>query len=94
MYRSQQMPALVMPQISINGSPREMLVEQQRKVMMVLDDVATAMSHAMPHGRDYQHRPYEYADARAAWVDRMGLIADLASEISAHALRIQGDDDA
>jgi len=83
---------LVQPQISINGSPREMLIDQQRDVLKAFDSLITAMSHAMPHGRDYQHRPHEYSGAREAWADRMAVIVDLQREIEKHALAIPDSD--
>jgi hypothetical protein len=82
---------LVRPQISINGTSRESLVDQQRDVLKAFDSLITAMSHAMPHGRDYQHRPAEYNGAREAWTDRMTVIVDLQREIETHALAIQAD---
>jgi hypothetical protein len=85
------MRSLILPQISINGTDKASLVEQQRRVIDALDDVITAMSHAMPHGRDYQHRPAEYPAARDAWIERMSGIVDFKNEITAHALAIQGD---
>jgi len=86
------MRSLVRPQISINGSGKESLIEQQRRVIDALDETITAMSHAMPHGRDYQHRPLEYPAARDAWIERMSGIVDLKDEITAHALAIQSTD--
>lgn len=86
------MRSLVKPQISINGTDRQALVDQQRRVLNALDDLVTAMSHAIPHGRDYQYRPEEYPAARDAWIERMSGIVDLKDEITAHALAIQDAD--
>jgi len=84
------MRSLILPQISINGTDRKSLVEQQSRILGALDDVITAMSHAMPHGRDYQHRPLEYPAARDAWIERMSAVVDLKNELERHALAIQG----
>jgi len=84
------MRSLILPQISINGTDHKSLVEQQSRILGALDDVITAMSHAMPHGRDYQHRPLEYPAARDAWIERMSAVVDLKNELERHALAIQG----
>jgi len=83
---------LVKPQISINGSPREMLVDQQRDVLKAFASLVIAMSHARPHGRDYQHRPHEYPGACEAWNERIAVIVDLQLEIEKHAFAIQDSD--
>jgi hypothetical protein len=80
---------LVLPQISINGTSRKSLVEQQCDVMHALDALYKAMNEAAPNGRDYQHRPAEFNPAREAWHERMKLISDMHKEIETHALAIQ-----
>jgi len=80
---------LIQPQISLNGTDRQSLLDQQRRVLEALDDLVTAMSHAIPHGRDYQYRPAEYPLARDAWIERMSAIVDLKDEITAHAIKMQ-----
>ena len=87
------MNPLIIPQISINGSPREMLVDQQRAVLAALLQAQHAMAQATPHGRDYQHRPDEYPAARDAWIERAVLVSELVQEITRHALKIQDDTD-
>ena len=83
------MKPLVLPQINLNGSPRDRLVEQQFDVMIHLRKAYLAMAEASPNGRDYQLRPAEFAPAREAWIERMRIIDALYKEIEAHALAIQ-----
>lgn len=80
---------LVKPQVNLNGTSREQLVEQQCDVMAALRAVTAAMGEASPNGRDYQLRPAEYQGAREAWTQRMIVIARLYDEIEQHALAIQ-----
>jgi hypothetical protein len=81
-------PALVMPQISLNGTSKTDLVDQQLAIVGALRLVQEAMSAANPHGRDYQQRPHEYQAARSAWVERQAAIAFLRREIERHAEEI------
>lgn len=82
------MTKLVLPQISINGSSKGRLVEQQLVVFEGLRSLIGKMSEAAPHGRDYQFRPSEYSKARDAWLERMKVVEDLQKEIETHALAI------
>jgi hypothetical protein len=84
-----QMKPLVLPQINLNGSPKERLVEQQSDVAVLFRELLKAMSEAFPNGRDYQLRPAEYAGAREAWEERMLAVSTMCREIEAHALAIQ-----
>jgi len=83
------MKPLVLPQINLNGSPKERLVEQQCDVMAALRKAYEAMAEASPNGRDYQFRPAEYAGAREAWDERMLAIHLMLKDIEVHALAIQ-----
>jgi hypothetical protein len=83
------MKPLVLPQINLNGTSRECLVEQQCSVVHVLHSLLKVMAQAYPNGRDYQLRPAEYAPAREAWEERMQTIENMREEIEAHALAIQ-----
>jgi len=83
------MKPLVLPQVSLNGTSRNVLVEQQCDVMQALEKLRDAMSEAAPNGRDYQFRPAEFAPARDAWDERMKIIHDMRKEIEAHAIAIQ-----
>jgi hypothetical protein len=82
------MKPLIQPQINLNGTAREQLVDQQLDVTHALDAALKAMSDAAPHPRDYQFRLDEYSAARNAWGERMQLIHNMRSEIEAHALSI------
>ena len=82
------MKPLVPPQINLNGTSREALVEQQADVVTALGALLKAMSDAFPNGRDYQLRPAEYAPAREAWEERMQAVATMHREIEAHAIAI------
>lgn len=83
------MKPLVLPQINLNGSPRERLVEQQCDVMAAIRELLMALEEASPNGRDYQFRPAEFAPAQAAWQERWQVIEDMRKEIEAHAMAIQ-----
>jgi hypothetical protein len=83
------MNPLTLPQVNLNGTSREALVEQQCDVMRALDKLYEAMQEAAPNGRDYQLRPTEFNPAREAWHERMKLIRDMHNEIEAHAVAIQ-----
>ena len=85
------MKPLALPQVNLNGTSREALVNQQVDVLRVLVKLTDAMSEAAPNGRDYQLRPAEFAPAREAWHERMKLVADLHKEIEAHAMAILSD---
>jgi hypothetical protein len=80
---------LVLPQINLNGSPKERLVEQQCDVMHAITALQEAMQQASPNGRDYQIRPAELQPALEAWSQRWVMIDDLRKEIEAHAMAIQ-----
>lgn len=83
------MKPLALPQVNLNGTAREQLVEQQCDVVVILRALLKAMAEAYPNGRDYQLRPAEYAPAREAWEERMQTIENMREEIEAHAIAIQ-----
>jgi hypothetical protein len=83
------MKPLVQPQVNLNGTARKELVEQQLKVWDAMHALTEAMAQAMPHGRDYQFRPAEYAPAREAWLERMLAVHAMQKEIADHAAAIQ-----
>ncbi len=82
------MKPLILPQVNLNGTSREALVEQQMDVLRALQETMKKMLEANPHGRDYQFRPEEYERAKSAWLDRMELLGKLHEEIEMHALAI------
>jgi hypothetical protein len=84
------MKPLLPPQINLNGSPRERLVEQQCDVLRALRELQKAMGEASPNGRDYQTMPMgTFSRAQEAWQERWQVIEDMHREIEAHALAIQ-----
>jgi hypothetical protein len=82
------MTPLVQPQININGTKREQLVEQQLEVLHAFRRLEEAMAAANPNGRDYQLRPAEFKAASEAWAERRKIIRDLHKELSEHAIKI------
>lgn len=83
------MKPLVLPQVNLNGTSRERLVEQQSDVATALRKTYQAMAEAAPNGRDYQFRPAEFYGAQEAWQERMQAIYLMLKEIMAHATAIQ-----
>lgn len=86
------MTDLVMPQLSLNGTSKRQLVEQQMEVLEAFRRLEEAMANANPNGRDYQHRPEEFKTAREAWDERRQMVRDLHKEISNHAHAIVDTD--
>lgn len=80
------MTPLVKPQISINGTSRTALLEQQLEVLEAIRALEYAMAEASPNGRDYQHRPAEFRPAQEAWMERQRVVQALRKEIEAHGL--------
>ena len=85
------MKDLIPPQININGTSRDALFREQVEVLRALEKVRQAMAEAMPHGRDYQFNPGEYAPARDAWMERLQMIYAMKEEIRQYAQAIQDD---
>jgi hypothetical protein len=54
-----------LPQVSLNGTGRAELIEQQDAVIKACKALAQALIQARPHGRDYQYRPDELQSAQA-----------------------------
>jgi beta-glucosidase-like glycosyl hydrolase len=75
------LPDLVLPQVSINGSHPDDLLAQQCAIITALARLLRRMAAARPHGRDYQHRPAEYAAARDAWAAREALLLALQQDL-------------
>lgn len=78
------MRPLVTPQINLNGTSRDALLNQQCKVLSAFDKLREAMSEAAPHGRDYQLKLAEYDDARAAWLERIEMLDAMRRQIEEH----------
>ena len=84
----ENLPDLVLPQVSINGSHPDDLLAQQSAVITALAQLQRRMAAARPHGRDYQYRPAEYAAARYAWAAREDLLLALQQDLVDHAKAI------
>ena len=84
----ENLPDLVLPQVSINGSHSDDLLAQQSAVITALAQLQRRMAAARPHGRDYQYRPNEYVAARDAWAAREALLLDLQQDLVDHAKAI------
>ena len=82
------LPDLVLPQISLNGSHPDDLMAQQGAIITALAQLQRRMAAARPHGRDYQYRPAEYAQARDAWAAREALLMALQQDLVDHAKAI------
>lgn len=82
--------ALVPPVVNLNGSPRQVLVEQYHEVAKAMDDLLTKMGLAMRHGRDYQtdSTGTYIVQARAAHTERMMAVVTMAREYEALAISI------
>lgn len=83
---------LIVPQVNINGTSRDMLIEQLLDVSRKLNDAINAMNAALPHDRDFQtmkNAEQVSIDARNAWVFRMRVLLKLQAEVLAHALSIK-----
>ena len=83
------MKPLLQPQVNLNGTSRERLVEQQCDVMEALRKTYEAMAEAAPNGRDYQLRPAEFKGAQEAWQERMLAVHLMLQDIEVHAVAIQ-----
>ena len=82
------LPDLVLPQISINGSHPDDLMAQQCAIITALAQLLRRMAAARPHGRDYQYHPAEYPAARDAWAAREDLLLALQQDLVDHAKAI------
>jgi hypothetical protein len=80
---------LVLPQISINGTSRETLVDDLIQILHHIDAATRAMARSMPNGRDYQHHHRSLAAAVTAWMERIETLENLHSEIENYTTAIQ-----
>lgn len=85
------MSDFAVPVVNLNGTPREVLVEQLLSVMRALDAASAAIGAAMPNGRDFQTLPDHgevTARARAAFRERLAAIHRMQDEFEALAMQI------
>lgn len=72
---------LVLPQINLNGTSPDQLLEQQMEVNETLRAAIKAMVEATPNGRDFQLRPAEHKAALTAWHDRCEVLSRMLAEM-------------
>jgi hypothetical protein len=77
----------VVPQVHLNGTSKEELVDQLRTVLTHLRAAEEALQLATPNGRDYYHTG-NYEAARAQHVSRVELLGGLIEDIFAQAIAI------
>jgi hypothetical protein len=84
---------MIYPQINLNGTSAEELIEQQLAVHKAAGDLLSALRQALPHGRDYQTLPHGGAlvhlEARQQAEARYHAVAKIADEAMDIALNIQ-----
>ena len=70
----------VRPQVNLNGTSREGLIDQVRAVLLTIQTLEAAMQAAWPHGRDYQGVDIErYRSAQEAAIARLRLLEEISS---------------
>ena len=78
---------ITLPQVSINGSSKQDLIEQQCEVMKACRALRQALSEAYPNGRDYQHDASKFEAAMSehrAMQDMVTKVFDRADAIASH----------
>lgn len=81
--------ALMKPQININGTSRQNMVQDRRNVADKLMEAMKAMQETKPHGRDYVGNMDQYYIDRDTYAARFGKLDSLRNEILDEALTIQ-----
>jgi len=93
MSDTQEKPALVVPQVNLNGTSGLALIEQQAAVMTAINAALTAMAHAAPHGRDYQTMERgSLTDAIKQWEDRRNRLQAIHDEAYQIAMAINAQE--
>lgn len=67
-----------LPQLSLNGTGKDQLVEQHMQVVDALRLLRLALLTAFPHYRDYQYYPQYSVDARETANKELDLVALMA----------------
>lgn len=87
------MPNIQAPVININGTSKEVLMDQLVAVFHAGRALEKALAEAAPHGRDYQTAPPgAYQMARKQHEDRMKRVSSVLKEIEDIAIQIQDQD--
>lgn len=79
----------ITPLVNLNGSPPELLIEQQAAVVEAADQLIRVLHHAMPHGRDYHLKPgpENWTElARRAQQERITAVQKIVAD--AHAIAV------
>ena len=74
---------LITPQLNINGTSAEELMEQQIAVLDGVRELLSAMRKARPHGRDFRTNA-AFIHADRAWEERIKAVVALNSELLEH----------
>lgn len=76
--------ALVIPQVNLNGTSKNQLLEQYKKSIIALRNAHDALCNASPHGRDYQTMsPETYRIARMQHTNRTERLSTVTNELEA-----------
>lgn len=77
-----------LPTVHLNGTPRDVLVQQRCDVLYHLRSAEVALQEACPNGRDYYLVPGSMELALQAHRDRLATLCGLIHEIEAEAMAI------
>ena len=80
---------MITPQLNLNGSSADDLIEPRLKADRLLADVLEALSQAVPHGRDYPGNKTACIADREEHYDRIKAIKTIREAIYAEALAIK-----
>lgn len=80
---------MITPQLNINGSSADDLIDPRLKAMDHLMDAIEALSQAVPNGRDYPGNAVACTADREEHYDRLSIIKRIREEIYAEAIAIK-----
>lgn len=80
---------MITPQLNINGSSADDLIDPRLKAMANLDLAIEALSQVTPNGRDYPGNAVACTADREEHYDRLNLIAAIRESIYAEAIAIK-----
>lgn len=70
--------SFLLPQVNLNGTDRDTLVEQNWNAAKALRVALGALNLALPNARDFQLRPSEYELARQLHIERAQALEAMA----------------
>ena len=80
---------MTLPTVHLNGTSRDVLVEQRTEVGQALNAALDALVGASPHGRDYYPQgDNALAKAQKEWQERATMLRNMRDDIMAEALTI------